>query len=501
MCVWGCPSKVRVYNPQENKLDPRTISGHFIGYAERYKGYIFHCPSHSIRIMESRNAKFHENDLISGRIGSLSERSELEQSNPQPSTSSHSQTIVVHHTLLVRVHVERPVPRTPQIADDDLVDPIQQMSDIDEHPVEQHVPPKDVDVILRSTRFNLELQQMDVKTAFLNGNLEEEVYMKQPEGFSSSNDMGDASYVIGIKIHRDRHKGVLGLSQEIYINKVLERFWMKDCSPNVAPVVKGDRFNLNQCLKNEFEREQIKNISYASAVGSLIYQSNPGIDHWRAAKKVIRYLQGMKDYMLMYRHSDNLEVIGFSDSNFVGCVDSRKSTSGYIFMLAGGAISWRSAKQTMTNTSTMEAEFISCFEASSHGIWLKSFISGLRLLDSIFRPIKIYCDNSAAMFMTKNNKSEIRSKHIDIKYLAIRERVKDMKVIIEHINTELMLADPLTKGMPPYKFKDHVIIMGLGSILEICKATASVPIPCSQHSNYSSLLIFELFRIGRGLWK
>ncbi|KAL4342439.1 hypothetical protein GQ457_08G014610 [Hibiscus cannabinus] len=144
-----------------------------------------------------------------------------------------------------------------------------------------------------------------------------------------------------------------------------------------------------KCPKNEFEREQMKNIPYASVVGSLMYaqvctrpdiafavgmlgryQSNPGIDHWRAAKKVLRYLKGTKEYMLTYKRSDHLEVIGYSDSDFAGCVDSRKSTSGYIFMFASGAISWRSIKQTLTATSTMEAEFVSCFEATSHGIWV-----------------------------------------------------------------------------------------------------------------------------------
>ena len=84
-------------------------------------------------------------------------------------------------------------------------------------------------------------------------------------------DMGEASYVIGIKIHRDRFRGILGLSQETYINKILERFRMKDCSPSIAPIVKGDRFNLNQCPKNDFEREQMKNIPYASVVRSLMY--------------------------------------------------------------------------------------------------------------------------------------------------------------------------------------------------------------------------------------
>ena len=124
----------------------------------------------------------------------------------------------------------------------------------------------------------------------------------------------------------------------------------------------------------------MQNIPYASAIGSLMYaqvctrpdiefvvgmlgryQSNPGLDHRRAAKKVMRCLQGTKDYMLMYRRTDNLKVIGYSDSDFVGCVDSHKSTSGYIFIMAGGAISWRSVKQSLTATSTMEVEFVAFF--------------------------------------------------------------------------------------------------------------------------------------------
>ena len=87
--------------------------------------------------------------------------------------------------------------------------------------------------------------------------------------------------------------------------------------------------------------------------------------------------------MLTYRRTGYLEVTSYFEPNFVGCVDSRKSTLGYIFMLASGAVSWRSMKQTLMATSTMEAEFVSCFEATSHGVWLKSFIVGLRVVDSI----------------------------------------------------------------------------------------------------------------------
>ena len=92
------------------------------------------------------------------------------------------------------------------------------------------------------------------------------------------------------------------------------------------------------------------------------------MDHWRPAKKVPVYLQWTKDYMLMYRRTDEYEMIGNSDSDFASCVDSQNSTSGYIFMFAGGVVSWRSTKQKVTATSTIEAKFVSCFEAISHGV-------------------------------------------------------------------------------------------------------------------------------------
>ncbi|XP_059627226.1 secreted RxLR effector protein 161-like [Cornus florida] len=247
------------------------------------------------------------------------------------------------------------------------------------------------------THYDLKLHQMDMKTAFLNGSLEEVVYMDQPEGFKLEG---------------------------------------KEC-------MKGDKFSLMQCPKNELEHKEMQNIPYASIVGSLIYaqvctrpdigfavgmlgryQSNPGMHHWKAAKKVMRYLQGTKNYMLTFRRTGDLEVIGYSDSDFAGCVDSRRSTFGYLFLLAGGAISWKSAKQSIIASSTMEAEFVICFEATNHGLWLRNFISGFGFMDSISRLLKIYCDNTAAVFFTKNDKYSNGVKHIELKYLTVKEEVQ-----------------------------------------------------------------------------
>ncbi|XP_048232895.1 secreted RxLR effector protein 161-like [Ricinus communis] len=144
-----------------------------------------------------------------------------------------------------------------------------------------------------------------------------------------------------------------------------------------------------QCLKNDLKRKEMDNIPYASVIDSLMYaqtctrldisfivgmlgryQSNPGLDHWKAAKKVLRYLQGTKDHMLTLRRSNHLEVIRYSDSVYAGCVETRKSTFRYLFQLAGGTISWRSGKQYVIATSTIKAEFVACFEATVQALWL-----------------------------------------------------------------------------------------------------------------------------------
>ena len=417
--------------------------------------------------------------------------------------------------------------------------------------------------------FDLELHQMDVKTAFLNGNIDETIYMVQPENFVTDDpkatvcslkksiyglkqasrqwyhkfnqvivsygfeinpvdncvyrkingskiiflvlyvddillassdvgllgdtkkylsknfemkDLGEASFVLGIKIHRDRSRGILGLSQRSYIDKVLARYNMEKCKPGDTPISKGDKFSLAQCPKNHLEIAEMQKIPYASAFGSLMYAqvctrpdlayivgmlgrylSKPGMDHWIAVKRVMRYLQRTKDYMLIYRKSEDTdaEIIGYSDSDHGGCQDSKRSTSGYVYLLAGGAISWKSAKQSLIGPSTMAAEFIAYFEATNHAIWIRNFVTGLGILKSIEKPLKVFCDNNSAVQYSNNNRSSSKSKYIDIKFLSVKERVQSGIVSIEHIGTNSMIADPLTKGLPPIVFHGHVARMGL----------------------------------------
>ncbi|XP_040945792.1 secreted RxLR effector protein 161-like [Gossypium hirsutum] len=224
----------------------------------------------------------------------------------------------------------------------------------------------------------------------------------------------------------------------------------------------------------------MQKIPYASPAGSLmyaqvcthsdivyivvmfsIYLCNPGIDHLVAAKRVMRYLQRIKYYMLTYKRSDLLEVVGYSNSDFVGCQDSKKSTSGYIYLLDGGAISWKSVKRTLVTSSIMAANFVACYEASNYGIWLRNFVTRLRILENVERPLKFFCDNKLAVLYSNNNRNSSKSKHIDITFLVLKERVQNGQISIEHIGTNSIIVDLLTKGLPPKVFHKQTTHMGV----------------------------------------
>ncbi|KAL0299968.1 UNVERIFIED_CONTAM: Secreted RxLR effector protein [Sesamum angustifolium] len=448
--IWGCPVEVRIYNPNIRKLDPRTISGYFIGYAENSKGYRFYCPSHIPRIVEARNAKFLEDLEVSGsNIPHYPPSIKGKQSNQEQSPTKDNENVepstLNNQNQDENVEVRRSSRVKKSAISSDYIVYLQE-SDFD---IGLENDPTSFSQAMSSENFNLWHNAMKEEIASMDKNQVWEL-TKLSEGVKP----------VGCK----------------WVYKTKKIHLVK----SRAPIVKGDKFGIHQSPQNSLEENQMKNVPYASVVGSLMYvqvctrpdiafavgmlgryQSNPGIEHWKAAKKVMRYLQGTKDLQLIYKHTENLEVVGYSDSDFAGCLDTRKSTSGYIFLLANGAISWKSTKQTITASSTMEAEFVACYEATSQALWLRHFITGLKIVDSIFRPIQIFCDNSAAVFFSKNNKSGSRNKHIDIKYLVVREKVNKKEIVIQHIRTELMVADPMTKALPANSYRNHVDRMGL----------------------------------------
>jgi hypothetical protein len=129
--------------------------------------------------------------------------------------------------------------------------------------------------------------------------------------------------------------------------------------------------------------------------------------------------------MLTYKSSDSIEIVGYSDSDFAGCLDTDRSMSSYVFKLAGGAISCSSSMQTVMTSSMMYAEFVACYEATGQAMWLNKFVPGLRVVDSIERPLKLYCDNEPTVLYTHNNKKTKATKHINIRFYVVKEKIQD----------------------------------------------------------------------------
>ena len=235
-------------------------------------------------------------------------------------------------------------------------------------------------------------------------------------------DLGKANYILGIKLLRDRKNKVLALSQALYIDKILTRFNMENSKKGTLPFRHGVHLSKEQSPKTFEQKERMSMIPFTSEIGSLMYamlctrpdicyavgivswyQSDLGEEHWIAVKHILKYLRRTRDYMLVYS-SGSLETIGYTDSDFQGDIDSRKSASGYVFTLNGGAICWRSVKQTCVADSTTEAEYVAASEVAKEAVWLKKFLLDLQVIPSADRPITLYCDNSGAVAQPKESR-------------------------------------------------------------------------------------------------
>eukprot|EP00253_Pinus_taeda_P033126 PITA_33126 len=321
---------------------------------------------------------------------------------------------------------------------------------------------------------------MDVKTTFLHGDLEEEIYMKQPEGFAvkgkkelvcklkkslyglkqsprmwyqkfdmfirglgftrskadhcvyfkligdcviylvlyvddmllvgndkeiiqdlktqlsakfNMKDLSAANYILGMEIKRDRAKRKLRLNQRKYVETILQRFNMQDSKPVKVPIPVGVRF-----------------------------MSKPEKEHWTTVKRVFRYLRGTSDYGLCYQGGSRLDrmldIRGFVDADWVGDLDQRRSTSGNVFNLFGGALSWMSKKHFVVALSTTEAEYMAATHASKEAVWLQRLCSSMGLVQG---DIRIDCDNQSAILLAKNPAYHSKTKHIDVQYHFVRD--------------------------------------------------------------------------------
>jgi len=244
-------------------------------------------------------------------------------------------------------------------------------------------------------------------------------------------DLGAAKQILGMRIIRDKDKGILKLSQTEYVKKVISRFSMDNAKPVSTPLGNHFKLSKDQSPQIELECGYMDKIPYASAIGSLMYamvytrldiahavgvvsryMSNPGKQHWEAVKWIMRYLKGSSETCLTFT-AGGLKLEGFVDADLAGDVDSRKSTTGYVYTLGGTVVSWSSTLQKIVALSTTEAEYVAVSESAKEIVWLQSFLKELGKMNG---KGTLYSDSQSAIFLAKNPAFHYRTKHIQIKY-------------------------------------------------------------------------------------
>nr|GEV94763.1 hypothetical protein [Tanacetum cinerariifolium] len=339
-------------------------------------------------------------------------------------------------------------------------------------------------LIAIATYYDYEIWQIDVKTAFLNGYLNEEVYMEQPEGFVNPKylnrpcvylkagegnitflilyvadilimgnnipmlqsvksylgrcfamkDLGEAAYILGIKIYRDRSRRLIGLCQSAYIEKILKQYCMENSKRGSIPM-----------------QEKLK---LSKSQGDL---------HWTTVLNILKYLRNTKDMFLVYGGDlkRELRVSCYTDAGYLTDADDLKSQTGYVFVLNGGAVDWKSAKQSIFATSSAETEYIAAFDASKEAVWVRKFIYGLGVVPTIEEPLSMYCDNTGEIAIANESGITKGARHFRAKVHYLLEVIEYSDVKLEKVHTDDNLSGPFTKALAFPKHYEHTRNIGM----------------------------------------
>ena len=271
--------------------------------------------------------------------------------------------------------------------------------------------------------------------------------------------MGELTFFLGLQI-KQTSEGTF-INQSKYAKELIKRFGMDKGKAFGTPM------SPSTCLETDNTGKDVDEKLYRGMIGSLLYltasrpdimfsvckcarfQSAPKESHLTAVKRIIRYLIGTSDMGLWYPHSSNFDLLGYSDADFAGDKNDRKSTSGTCQLLGQSLISWHSKKQTSVALSTTESEYLAVGSCGTQLLWM---MHQLLDYDLCYEAVPIFCDNTSAISLSKYTVHHSRAKHIDIKHHFIRDHVENGDFILEFVESENQLADIFTKPLLEDRF-------------------------------------------------
>nr|GEZ60354.1 hypothetical protein [Tanacetum cinerariifolium] len=334
-----------------------------------------------------------------------------------------------------------------------------------------------------ATHKNMVVYQMDVKTAYLNGNLREEVYISQPDGFV---DPDNSNHVYKLK------KALYGLKQapRAWYDMLSSFLLSQDFSKVDAPIVEKSK------LDEDKEGKAVDPSHYCGMIGTLLFQTasrpdlqfaicvcaryhaRPTEKYVHAVKRIFRYLRGIVHRGLWYPKDSSVALTAFADADHAGCQDTRRSTSGSVQFLGERLISWSSKRQKSDAISSTEAEYIALSGCCAQILWMRSQLSDYGLG---FNKIPMYCDNKSAIALCCNTVQHSWCKHINIRYHFIKEQVENRVIELYFVNIEYQLADLFIKALGRERIEFLINKLGILKTFE--------PIRVAKVLNFEVLIV------------
>jgi hypothetical protein len=304
-------------------------------------------------------------------------------------------------------------------------------------------------------------------------------FIKALESKFPITDLGSILYCIGMHVTHN-NDGSIKVTQEKYIDDVLARFNMTDCHTVQTPLITGTTFSLTDSPSEDSDEwKEAKKLPYQSLIGSLMFlvtctrpdiayavnsasrvMTRWSISHWKQAKRILQYLKGTRSLSLKFNGKNNSDELlsAYTDADYAADRDSRRSTTGFVCLLNGGPIAWKSQLQKSVSLSTAEAEYMSLCSCTQEIVYLRNFMTNIGCKQ--IKPTIIHEDNQACEKLAKNPVISTRSKHIDIRYHYTREVMEQGLITVKYCKTNDMLADVLTKPLSPeahVKFTNKIL--------------------------------------------